>query len=303
MHIPKIMSHSQAIADALSEARALVASLESYDSTHSGPAEHFALLKQSDKVRMALEEPYDKVFRYIQNMNVTSALFILIRISALEKLPEDGSSISAATLAEACNVDVSVITRAMRLLLVSGVAVETQPDKYAHNDASRAFMPHNLGNFFCMGLDLIGAFTTFPEYVRSHSPRDLYDIRKSPFAFAMGHEGKTYYEILDQDPAQRNLFNNCLQVLEKSAPVLGMFPFKSMKDQVEREPDRPFVVDIGGGRGQALLAIRTECGGSYGNKLILQDLPTVIDTLKPEDIPGIEPMAYDIFTPQPVKSK
>jgi hypothetical protein len=82
-----------------------------------------------------------------------------------------------------------------------------------------------------------------------------------------------------------------------------MFPWESLKAQVEKEPERAFVVDVAGGRGQALLKLQEAIPGAYGGKLILQDLPIVIDTLKPEDIPNIEPMAYDMFTPQPVKSK
>jgi hypothetical protein len=35
--------------------------------------------------------------------------------------------------------------------------------------------------------------------------------------------------------------------------------------------------------------------------MILQDRPSVLDGLTAEDIPNIEKMAYDFFTPQPVK--
>jgi hypothetical protein len=105
------------------------------------------------------------------------------------------------------------------------------------------------------------------------------------------------------DPEQRMLFNLTMQHLKKNFPVLGMFPFRELEGQVKNEPERPFIVDIGGGRGQSLLEIREHCGGSFGGKLILQDLPTVIDSLKSGEIPGIEPMAYDIFTTQPVKGR
>lgn len=85
-------------------------------------------------------------------------------------------------------------------------------------------------------------------------------------------------------------------------PILGMFPFASLKEQVEKEPERPFIVDVGSGKGQAMLAIETECPNFFGASVILQDLPIVINTLKAEDLPGITPTIHDIFTPQPVKS-
>jgi hypothetical protein len=117
----------------------------------------------------------------------------------------------------------------------------------------------------------------------------------------MGHEGKDYYEILELDPQQRRLADFALKNSERNFPVLGLFPFQDLEDQVKREPKRPFIVDIAGSMGQSLLKIRQAC--TFGGRLILQDLPVVINSLKPEDIPGIEAMAYNMLTPQPIKSK
>jgi hypothetical protein len=94
-----------------------------------------------------------------------------------------------------------------------------------------------------------------------------------------------------------------MAAIEANMPILGMFPFATLKDQVEKEPERPFIVDVGGGKGQAMLAIETECPKFFGGKVILEDLPIIIDSLKSEDLPGIEPTVHDIFTLQPVKSK
>lgn len=287
------------VSAALEEAEKLVAALKEFKGS---PAEHLALLKHTDNVRTALEQPYDITTRLLENMSVSAALYTLLGIGALQKLPADGSSISAQQLAEAVNVDVSAITRAVRVIAANGIVVETAPDEYAHNMLSRVYQPEALGGFFLVCMDFMKCWIKLPEYFKSHAPEELYDIKKSPFAFAAGKEGLTYYEVLNEDVEQRNIWNNTLQQIEKNMPILGMFPFASLKAQVEKEPERPFIVDVGGGRGQAMLAIQTECPGAFGGKLILQDLPIVIDSLKPEDIPGIEPTVHDIFTPQPVKS-
>ncbi|TVY32023.1 O-methyltransferase [Lachnellula subtilissima] len=89
---------------------------------------------------------------------------------------------------------------------------------------------------------------------------------------------------------------------EHVTPVLGMFPWASIKEQVEADTSRAFVVDIGGGRGQFLKAIQKEAPNGFGAKMILQDRPDVLASLTAEDIPGIEKMSYDFFTPQPVKN-
>lgn len=101
------------------------------------------------------------------------------------------------------------------------------------------------------------------------------------------------------------MFNKAMMQQEASLPTLGMFPFTSLKEEVEAEPDRALVVDIGGGRGQSLLLIQKEIAGTFGkgSKMVLQDRPQVLDTIPQELLPGIEKMPYDFYTEQPVKSK
>ncbi|CAK7238511.1 hypothetical protein SEUCBS140593_010762 [Sporothrix eucalyptigena] len=302
---------SQATIDeVLVMARDLTAALKSHDLATDSTA---PLLKRVGNIRAALETPFDMATRWLEAMGAASAMQVLTRIKAFEKLPtnEDGSSITAADLAAACNVDVSVITRAMRVLVINGIAQETNKDAYAHNQTSLEFMPRALGSMVCMFVEFARAWAALPAYAACHAPADLFDLYKTPFAYAVGREGKTYYECYeneddDEDDAEekRSLWNIGMQQLGNHIPVTGMFPFEALRESVRRQPDRPFVVDVGGGRGQALLAIQKHCqGDAFGGKLVLQDLPVVLASLSPEDLPGIEPMPYNIFTPQPVKGE
>lgn len=292
---------SDSISKALEEAEKLVTALKGLKA-NPAPAEHLALLKTNDKIRLALEEPYDVVTRWLENMAVASALYTLIQIGAFEKLPANGS-ISAQSLATDVKVDTSVITRTMRVILANGIAVETAPDEYAHNTLSMVLQPQGLGSFFLVCMEFQKTWVKLPEYLQSHAPTELYDLKKSPFAYAAGKEGLTYYEVLNEDEAQRNIWNNNMAQIEKNMPVLGMFPFATLKEQVLKEPERPFIVDIGSGKGQAMLAIESECPNFFGGKVVLQDLPIVINSLKVEDLPeSVVPTSHDIFTPQPVKN-
>ena len=290
------------ISKALAEAKALVAALESHDGT---PNSHRQLLKRTDSIRRTLEDPYDKATRWFESSAISASVYILLRINALQKLPPPNSpqGISAESLAVQCRVDASVVTRAMRVLLVDGLTIETAPDEYAHNEKSASFAMGMVGNFVCICDEFMKTWLQVPEYVRSHEPQDLYDLRKTPYVYSAGHEGKTYYEALDVDPEERDLWNKTLQMMERNFPILGMFDFGTAAEQARKQPERPFLVDIGGGRGQALHAIRQDCEGLSGLQLILQDLPIVIDSLNQGDLPGVELMKHDIFTPQPVKSK
>lgn len=117
-------------------------------------------------------------------------------------------------------------------------------------------------------------------------------------------EGMAFYEVVSKTPARLNMFNKAMMQMEVNLPILGMFPFSSLKQQVEAEPERTFIVDIGGGRGHCLLEVQKETSNfSSPPKMILQDRPAVLDTTPDDLVPGIEKMPYDYYTEQPVKSK
>ena len=59
-----------------------------------------------------------------------------------------------------------------------------------------------------------------------------------------------------------------------------------------------FLVDIAGGKGHDLRDVRDRIGTNQG-LLVLEDLPEVIADV--DDCNGIETIAYDFFTPQPIK--
>ncbi|KAK4148040.1 uncharacterized protein C8A04DRAFT_23833 [Dichotomopilus funicola] len=284
---------------ALRAAEELVDALKSQSQVT--PAQHLALLERVDKVRNLLETPYDVIERQQEVMCTSGVMYTLIMTGAIKKVPDEGT-ITADKLAAEMNMDVSAIQRLMRVAIVSGFFDEPEPSVYAHNALSQAYQLHAQGPFFVLCMDFNKMCMTLPDYFKTHQPEELYDIKKSPFCFSIGQEGKTYYEAIDENVEQRNIWNACLQIIEKNMPITGMFPWESLKENVEKEPERPFFVDVAGGRGQALLKLQDEIPGAYGGKLILQDLPIVINSLKPEEIPNIEAMSYDIFTPQPVKN-
>lgn len=72
-------------------------------------------------------------------------------------------------------------------------------------------------------------------------------------------------------------------------------------DGVRTHPNDVLLVDIGGGEGHYLHAFNDRFPDAPGRR-ILQDLPQVVSG--PMDAPtGTELMAYDFFTPQPVKGR
>lgn len=88
----------------------------------------------------------------------------------------------------------------------------------------------------------------------------------------------------------------------------GMFPWETLRGEVEAAGGkRPLLVDVGGGKGGASVAIREACGGDgFGAEVVLEDLPIVLEAEGEEvRIEGVRNLIYDFFAggEQPVKSE
>lgn len=83
-------------------------------------------------------------------------------------------------------------------------------------------------------------------------------------------------------------------------PGLQWFEYFPVETKLHvKSSSAPLLVDIGGGHGQDLIALK-EKHPTVSGKLILQDQSHVIDEIK--ELPsGIETMSHDFFAPQPVK--
>ncbi|KAM0150369.1 hypothetical protein ACHAQE_008589 [Botrytis cinerea] len=272
--------------------------LKNFDGNHHVRTE---LLKKVDKLRLLLEEPIDVVMRQWEYTNVIAALNLLVETKTFETIPEEGS-ITAKDLAAAVNVDESAIARALRMSVMFGIGEEVESDTFAHNSKSLAYRPGFQQEFFKLIYDHTPAYVKLPEYFQTHSKEDLYDLTKGPYAYGHGLEGKTYYEAISHTPERLHMFNTTMVSMERQSPITGMYPFATLKNEVEAEKERPFVVDIGGGRGQALVSIQKEAPKGFGAKMILQDRSDVLESLTEQEIPNIEKMVYDFHTPQPVKN-
>ncbi|CAL3965219.1 unnamed protein product [Diplocarpon coronariae] len=276
----------------IAKAEAILASAKKYQ---GNPAERTDLLKQADLLYSELEDPMD--------MNIAASMNLMVRLGALEKIPEEGS-ITATELGALINLEPSVIVRLMRMLTATGIISLVGEDTYAHTAKSKAYLSGAAKDFFSLCMDLLFCYLTWPTYFKTHPASDLFDLRKTPYTYVYGHEGQTFYEVLSADQDRLSTFNKAMMQQEALLPTLGMFPFASLQEQVEAEPDRAFVVDIGGGRGQSLLLIQKETGLNFGteSRMVLQDRAPVLESIPQEALPGIEKMPYDFCTEQPVKN-
>lgn len=135
-----------------------------------------------------------------------------------------------------------------------------------------------------------------PSYLSSLSFTNPTDSQNTLFNYATNYSG-TFFEWLQSNPSELNSFTAAMaasSALNRNnviSTVSSLFPPSTTADIL--------LVDIGSGRGLILDEVRTQRLDLIG-RMIAQDLQHEIAGRPPN--PGaVEAMAYDFFTPQPVK--
>jgi O-methyltransferase domain len=137
------------------------------------------------------------------------------------------------------------------------------------------------------------------RHIRAHGPNSLlHTYTHTNHSVYYNQPGHTFWEVLNSEPRRINTFMSAISMWSAMHPVVAIYPFAAALAP-NNSPDRVLAVDIGGGRGLAMLDLRKNCPDLKG-ELILQDRPYVLDSISPEDLPGITKMSHDFFTPQPV---
>lgn len=78
------------------------------------------------------------------------------------------------------------------------------------------------------------------------------------------------------------------------------FPVQeTLLNEAKQDTEAPLMVDVGAGRGHDLVVFHKNFPKAPG-KLILQELQHVVDEV---NIPYVENMTHDFFTPQPIPGK
>jgi O-methyltransferase domain len=146
---------------------------------------------------------------------------------------------------------------------------------------------------------MLPAISRFHAYTRNFGKKDILNYTDTPHSWANNKLGMTFWEVLNSDPHRVQEFARGLSLFDAIHPVVGIYPFEE-QHAAGNSPHRTLAVDIGGGRGLAMLELRTHCPGLKGN-LILEDRQEVLNAISVEELPGVEKIQHDFFSPQPVK--
>ncbi|PVH85559.1 S-adenosyl-L-methionine-dependent methyltransferase [Cadophora sp. DSE1049] len=233
-------------------------------------SQRLSLLQSARDLVASLEKPHERIMRMIYlEAAVFTSTKILIDLGIFKTLTQSKVPLTGAKLAQDAGADPALIERLLKLIAVEKFVHETGSDTYTANGITRCIaLPGPQGAIEDMFLS---------ERVLAALPDFFKETNLEAFRNHMAFKtvGLKWYEVPE---IMDSAFGDA----------------KCGKDDV-------LLVDVGGSGGHDLIDFH-KAHHSMQGRLILQDLPTTIESLDSTALnkEGIEPMGYDFFTPQPV---
>lgn len=149
-----------------------------------------------------------------------------------------------------------------------------------------------------------------PAYFEKYGRKEPQTLNHVPGTFAYGTPEYGWYEMLQHDPARMQRFLRAMGPIEEKMPIAGIYDFGWLVERAaataEVEKDRPVLVDVGAGRGQAIRAIHRENPGLPLERCVLQDRAEVVAAVRElddEDMRLVQKQVIDFHKEQPVKGE
>lgn len=150
------------------------------------------------------------------------------------------------------------------------------------------------------------SFAAMPRYFDHFGLLDPHDRCQSPLAFAENRLGDNVFEIIHSTPARRNSFMTAMSAFEHNVPALGSYDLRWVLTHADNGTNRILLIDIGGGKGQALISMFNSHPDLPRRQCMLQDLPEVLEAARrdnAEELRDVQTLAVDFHREQPVKGR
>jgi hypothetical protein len=145
-----------------------------------------------------------------------------------------------------------------------------------------------------------------PKYFDTFGLKEPTDRLNTAFVFARGGLGKTVWEVTNSDSESMETFMLAMDGMESNWPTLGSYSLDWIVPKVAEFPERPLVVDVGGGKGHCLKIMCNVTPGLPMSRCILEDLPAVLDGAKKmgdAQLSAAQFVPVDFHAEQPVKGE
>lgn len=261
------------------------------------------LLSLAKDLITQLRNPMDVADTHMANASELVALRTCLHLKALDAIPFPGSA-TIDDIAKQTSASAALLERLLRMLVCTGFLLSPSTNTYAHTKHSFAYtLVPGPGMFFQLVYDeSFLMIDNFHLYLAEKGYKEPVDQKYSPYAWKSKQEGTPIWDIMAQHPDRFHAFQAGLAHGDASIPLLGFFDFGKL---VNKEPERPVLVDVGGGSGHSLAQILRAYSQFDPSDFVLQDLAPVVKKVADSDVLSkkVRLMEHDFFTEQPVKGE
>jgi hypothetical protein len=186
-----------------------------------------------------------------------------------------------------------LLVRIFRQLVAANIFTESPGPSFTLTSLGKPYLhpTHRAFNNF-MFFDIIPAIMAMPRTLAEHQYKSPTKETGTPFKWAHGEELWTW---LGSHPDRGVVMVAGM----KSHNPMNAYPWDLELEKLDLQDENVTIVDVAGGQGHIMEEIRRKNPRIKG-RFIVQDLPSTFEVV-PAHPDGVEFMAYDIFTPQPVR--
>ncbi|GAM33811.1 O-methyltransferase [Talaromyces pinophilus] len=262
--------------------------------------EQNALVHAAEKLAIAVRDPDENMYNIAGQVSHNAAVRSAIAMNLFDFIPHDGSEITLDELSKKLGgANKELLGRILRACASTHLFEQTGVESYKQNMLSRAYLTDDNIPLAAQMYDFIShAILAIPEFGSQTDWKHIGDYTRGPFQVGFRTE-LGYMEYLQANPQRIKSWNAGMR-LGRIGHRTSAFPFQKA---LELDPPAAeggiAVVDVGGGRGQALEGIRQDYPDIKG-RMILLDLPGVITDAKNNGLPQyIETAPGSFFDPLP----
>ena len=261
------------------------------------------LLQSARNLVAQLETPAERIARMAYlDFSIWPTTHVLLDLKIFKTLAASDRPKSAPELAQQSGADARLVERLLKHVAVENFVHETGPDEYVANDLTRCIASPGGEGIIKDMFNLVKVNAHLPEYFNETGYTNPTDKDNSPWCQVMGPH---YFEWVNMPGREDKVeaFHNHMRF-----KTLGLkwYEVPEIMEAVfgneKLGSEDVLLVDVGGSTGHDILGFHQKHSDMTG-RLILQDLPTSIENVDSKVLTanGIEALAHDFFTPQPVQ--
>lgn len=253
-------------------------------------------LRLCQLLKISLETPEKNALEISLFPMYTMCARTAIDLGIFQILAQRNGSVTLAELAAKSQADHLLLARTLRVLDSMGAVKQTSEEVYEATPMTKALALPSMQAFHKhLGEQAAPSMLKFPQWLSERGAKCPSDPRDGLLQFAFGTRLEAF-ELWHSDPAILGNFNLCMDAINMvQLSWLNWFPVKEqVYEGINLNEDSVALVDVGGGRGQPLSMFQEKYSTSPG-RLVLEELPAVVDDIKQPLNSAIKIVKYNFF--------